>query len=66
MIGQAENVFKMFSNTIVPTGGCGSCNSQMGGKKKRRPKRKSKRKKTKRKTTKRKKTRRQRKKINLK
>ena len=56
MIGQAENVFKMFSNTIVPTEGCGSCNSQMGGKKKRRPKRKSKRK-----TTKRKKTRKQRK-----
>ena len=51
MIQQAENVFKMFSNTIVPTGGCGSCNSQMGGKKKRRPKRKSKRKTKKRRKT---------------
>ena len=51
MIEQAENVFKMFSNTIVPTQGCGSCNSQMGGKKKRRPKRKSKRKTKKRRKT---------------
>ena len=51
MIQQAENVFKMFSNIIVPTEGCGSCNSQMGGKKKRRPKRKSKRKTKKRRKT---------------
>ncbi len=51
MIQQAENVFKLFSNTIVPSEGCGSCNAQMGGKKKRRPKHKSKRKTKKRKKT---------------